>query len=372
MLNKTEITRYARHLALPEVGVVGQEKLKKARVLIIGTGGLGSPVALYLAAAGVGAIGLLDFDTVDATNLQRQILFSESSVGKSKINEAQSRIQALNSNIEIELHSEKLTSLNAIEIISGYDLVIDGSDNFATRYLVNDASLLSGVPFISGSLFRFSGQVSCFGFKDGPCYRCLYPEPPNPEDVPNCNDDGVLGVVPGVIGTLMATEASKVLLGIGKPLIGRVLHYYSLGVEFREYSLKKNPDCPMCGEHRTINELIDYDEFCNGKQFAILGDLSVEEYAIYRKTQPHTLLDVREDYEFDISNLGGILIPLSELPDRIDEVPRDKEIVVICHYGIRSKKGQMILRSNGFDTVRNLSGGIEAWSKRIDSSVPMY
>ena len=375
MLNQEEINRYTRHLALPEVGITGQQKLKASRVLLIGAGGLGSPMALYLVAAGIGTIGLIDYDVVDPSNLQRQILYTENSVGRSKLSEAKEKLEALNTNIKIVTHEEKLTKENALSIFSGYDIIADGSDNFPTRYLVNDVCVLLGIPYIFGSILRFSGQVSIFAAKNGPCYRCLYPEPPDPEIVPNCNEDGVLGVLPGVIGTLMATEVLKNILKIGKPLVGRLLMYDALDMNFREIAVKKNPDCPICGNHPSIKELIDYDEFCNGRSSEInnrTDDITVEEYAAFRIKKDHVLLDVREPYEFEIANLGGMLIPLSQLPNRLNELPANKEIIVLCHHGIRSRRGMNILKAEGFDRVRNLKGGINAWSKKIDPALKSY
>ena len=371
MLSHVEIDRYARHLALSEVGEAGQEKLKSSRVLIIGTGGLGSPMALYLAAAGVGTIGLVDHDVVDSSNLQRQILFNEGSVGKRKVLEAKTKLEILNSLINIIIHDEKLTKENAFTIFSAYDIIADGSDNFPTRYLVNDASVLLGIPNIYGSIYKFSGQVSVFGSKDGPCYRCLYPEPPDPAKVPNCNEDGVLGVLPGVIGTLMATEVLKMLLEIGKPLVGRLLLYDALDMDFHEFAVKKNPDCPICGEHRSIHELIDYDEFCNRSSALNLqdGDISVEEYAEMRGEFDHLLIDVRKPFEYKAANIGGTLIPLSELPLRLKEIPREKDIILVCQEGFRSRKGMEFLKSHGYPHVRNLAGGIKEWNRKINFSV---
>ena len=367
MLNQEEINRYARHLALPEVGISGQEKLKSSRVLLIGAGGLGSPMALYLAAAGVGPIGLIDYDVVDSSNLQRQILFTENSVGKGKVVEAKEKLESLNSHIRITIHEEKLTKESVHSIFSQYDIIADGSDNFPTRYLVNDACVLLGIPYIFGSILRFSGQISIFGAKNGPCYRCLYPEPPDPDTVPNCNEDGVLGVLPGVIGTLMATEVLKNLLNIGKPLIGRLLMYEALEMSFREFAVRKNPECPVCGDHPSIKELIDYETFCNGRATIKINlqsdDISPENYAVLRTQQKHLLLDVREPYEFQLANLGGMLIPLSELPSRLTEIPRDIDIVVICKEGVRSRRGVEILKKNGYSHVRNLAGGINAFIK---------
>jgi molybdopterin/thiamine biosynthesis adenylyltransferase/rhodanese-related sulfurtransferase len=367
MLSHVEIDRYARHLALSEVGEAGQEKLKSSRVLLIGSGGLGSPMALYLAAAGVGTIGLVDYDFVDSSNLQRQILYDEDSIGKRKIFEAKKKIESLNSQINIIPHEEKLTKENTFDILTGYDIIADGSDNFPTRYLVNDASILLGVPYVYGSIYRFSGQVSVLGTKDGPCYRCLYSEPPAPLSVPNCNEDGVLGVLPGVIGTLMATEVLKMLLKIGRPLVGRLLTYDALDMSFREFVIKKNPACPICGEHPTIHGLIDYEEFCNVKTLSLQeGDISVDEYAEIREELDHLLIDVRKPYEYKTANIGGILIPLSELPLRLKEIPRDKDIILVCQEGFRSRKGMEFLKSHGYPRVRNLAGGIKEWNKKID------
>jgi molybdopterin/thiamine biosynthesis adenylyltransferase/rhodanese-related sulfurtransferase len=376
MLNKTEIERYARHLALPEVGIAGQEALKASRVLLIGAGGLGSPMALYLAAAGVGTIGIIDFDTIESSNLQRQILFDERSTGKSKVTEASERLGNLNSQIKIIAHQERLTRFNALEIFSHYDIIADGSDNFPTRYLANDACVLLGKPYIFGSIYRFSGQVSVLGAKNGPCYRCLYPEPPDPETVPNCNEDGVLGVLPGVIGSLMATEVIKCILGIGRSLAGRLLMYDALEMSFREITIPKNPDCPICGKHPSIGELIDYEEFCSGRsskrETVSEEEISVEEFARVKNTPDYILVDVREPYEFEIANIGGILIPLSQLSERLQEIPKDKEIILLCKEGVRSRHGLKILKDHGFTHLRNLTGGINAWREKIDPVITKY
>jgi adenylyltransferase/sulfurtransferase len=320
----------------------------------------------------------MDFDTVDSTNLQRQILFSEASVGKSKINEAKKRLQALNSHIHITTYEEKLSRINVLEIFSQYDIIADGSDNFPTRYLVNDTCVLLGIPYIFGSIYRFSGQVSVFGMKNGPCYRCLYPEPPDPDVIPSCNEDGVLGVLPGVIGSLMATEVIKMLLNIGRPLVGRLLMYDALEMNFREFTIRKNPECPICGEHPSIHELIDYDyeEFCSGnsskKNELNSEDISAEEFAAMKNTHEYLLLDVREPYEFQIANIGGVSIPLSELANRLQEIPQDKEIILLCKEGARSRHGLEILKQHGFTHLRNLKGGINAWREQIDPVMNKY
>ena len=377
-LSQAEVHRYSRHLLLPEIGIEGQEKLKSSRVLLIGAGGLGSPLALYLAGAGVGTIGLVDYDTVDVSNLHRQVLYGENSVGKSKLNEAAERLRDLNSHVNIELHEVQLTSSNALEIFQHYDIVADGTDNFPTRYLTNDACVLLGIPNVHGSIFKFDGQVSVFGAKDGPCYRCLYAEPPPPGLVPSCAEGGVLGVLPGVIGTLQATEVLKVLLGIGQPLIGRLLTYDALSMRFRELRLQKNPDCPICGDHPTIHALIDYEQFCgirakdNVVQSLASDDISVEDYAAWKTNHDHFLLDVREPHEFQIAQIGGQLIPLGELPNRLGQLPRDREIIVHCKMGGRSRQAVDLLHQAGFTQVKNLAGGIIAWSERIDSSIPKY
>jgi adenylyltransferase/sulfurtransferase len=377
-LNNEEVLRYSRHLILPEVGIEGQERLKAARVLCVGTGGLGSPLALYLAAAGVGTLGLVDFDVVDLTNVQRQIIHSTSDVGRAKIESAAESIRAINPNVELRTYNAKLTSENALEIIRNFDIVADGTDNFATRYLVNDACVLSGKLNVYASIFRFEGQASVFGSPDGPCYRCLYPEPPPPGAVPSCAEGGVLGVLPGLLGVMQATEVLKLILGIGTSLIGRLLLVDALGMRFRELKLRRSPDCPLCGEQRSITQLIDYEQFCGVRGAENPAATSVPEM------QPEELkrrldagedifvLDVREPHEYAISNLGAPLIPLGELSQRLSEVDPAREIVAHCKGGVRSAKAVKILQDAGYTRVSSLAGGILAWSERIDPTVPKY
>lgn len=386
-LSTEELQRYSRHLTLPDVGRAGQEKLKVSSVLIVGAGGLGSPLATYLAAAGVGRLGLVDFDQVEASNLQRQVLFGQSDVGRPKLEAAAERLKEINPHVEIERYETRLTSDNALEIISdGYDLVADGTDNFPTRYLVNDACVMAGVPNVYASIFRFEGQVSVFGMPDGPCYRCAYEEPPPPGLVPSCAEGGVLGVLPGLVGSMQATEAIKVLLGIGEPLIGRLLLIDTLEAGFRTLKIKKNPDCPVCSDDPEQTELIDYEAFCglpsssedsqNGQMSDQdqVPEISVQDYAARRESDDAPfLLDVRKPYEYEITNLDGELIPLGELPDRLGELEAHKgeEIVVHCRTGGRSAEATKLLREKGFD-AKNLKGGVHAWSDEIDSSVPKY
>lgn len=382
-LSNEEVQRYSRHLIMPEVGVEGQEKLKKGSVLCIGAGGLGSPAALYLAAAGVGTIGIVDFDVVDFSNLQRQIIHGTPDVGRSKLASAKDRLLGLNPLIKIETYETALSSKNALELFKPYDVILDGTDNFPTRYLVNDACVLLGKPNTYGSIFRFEGQASVFATKNGPCYRCLYPEPPPPGLVPSCAEGGVLGVLPGVIGTIQATEAVKLIMGIGEPLIGRFLIYDALRMKFRELKLKKDPDCPVCGTHPTVTELIDYEQFCGvapapepvmSAQDTSETDIDVKE--LKRKIdakEDFYLLDVREPNEYQIGKIpGSTLIPLGEVPQRYNEIPKDKDIVVHCKMGGRSAKAAAFLRQQGFKNVKNLKGGILDWSDKIDPSVPKY
>jgi sulfur-carrier protein adenylyltransferase/sulfurtransferase len=384
-LSNEEIARYSRHLILPEVGIEGQKKLKAAKVLCVGTGGLGSPLALYLAAAGVGTIGLVDFDVVDSSNLQRQIIHSTPDVGQPKIDSAEAKLKALNPFINIVKFETMLTSANAIEIISQFDVIADGTDNFQTRYLVNDACVLTGKPNAYGSIFRFEGQASVFATKDGPCYRCLYPEPPPPGLVPSCAEGGVLGILPGLVGVIQATEAIKLVLGIGDPLIGRLLLVDSLTMNFRQLKLRKNPDCPVCGTHPTVTELIDYDQFCGITPPAPAQEASVsqnvngvEQISVidYKKKRDAGedifLLDVREPHEYQIASIGGHLIPLGDLPNRLGELDKSREIIVHCKMGGRSQKASELLKQSGFEKVQNLAGGITAWSDQIDPSVPKY
>jgi adenylyltransferase/sulfurtransferase len=354
-LTQTECARYARHLILPELGEEGQLRLKQGSVLIVGAGGLGSPSSIYLAAAGVGRIGLVDFDRVDATNLHRQVLYGTSDVGTPKLEAARARLHDLNPEIAIETHDCALTSDNALDLLRGYDVVLDGTDNFATRYLVNDACVLLGKPNVYGSIFRFDGQASVFFAKEGPCYRCLYPEPPPPDLVPSCAEGGVLGVLPGVVGTIQATEAIKLLAGIGETLVGRLLVFDALNMAFRQMKLRKDPQCAICGEHPTITELIDYEQFCNP---ATALEVTPEQLA----TLDAAIVDVREPYEFAGGAIdGATLIPLGALPARLSEVPRDRDVVVYCQTGGRSARALEVLRGAGFSRARHLKGGYQAW-----------
>jgi adenylyltransferase/sulfurtransferase len=382
-LTNDEVQRYSRHLIMPEVGVEGQLKLKAGSVLCIGAGGLGSPAALYLAAAGVGRIGIVDFDVVDFSNLQRQVIHGTPDVGRSKLASAKDRLHALNPLIEIDTYETALSSKNALDLFKPYDIILDGTDNFPTRYLVNDACVLLGKPNTYGSIFRFEGQASVFATKNGPCYRCLYPEPPPPGLVPSCAEGGVLGVLPGVIGTIQATEAVKLIMGIGEPLIGRFLIYDALRMKFRELKLKKDPDCPVCGTHPTVTELIDYEQFCGIAPAAEpamsaqdTNETEIDVKELKRKMdakEDFYLLDVREPNEFKIGRIpGSTLIPLGEVPQRYQEIPKDKEIVVHCKMGGRSAKAAGFLRQQGFKSVKNLKGGILDWADKIDPSVPKY
>jgi adenylyltransferase/sulfurtransferase len=380
-LSNEEIARYSRHLILPEVGMEGQRKLKAAKVLCVGTGGLGSPLALYLAAAGIGTIGLVDFDVVDSSNLQRQIIHSTRDIGRPKIDSAAEKLKALNPFINIVKYETMLTSANALEIIRDFDVVADGTDNFQTRYLVNDACVIAGKPNAYGSIFRFEGQASVFATKDGPCYRCLYPEPPPPGLVPSCAEGGVLGILPGLVGVIQATEAIKLILGQGEPLIGRLLLVDALNMNFRQLKLRKNPDCPVCGTRPTVTELIDYDQFCGIVPPAPVSatlNHGVEQISVTdfkRKLDDGEdifLLDVREPHEFQIASIGGHLIPLGDLPSRVGELDPNRDIVVHCKMGGRSQKAAEFLQQSGFRKVRNLAGGILAWSDQIDPRVPKY
>ena len=377
-LNNDEILRYSRHVIMPEVGIEGQLKLKRARVLCVGAGGLGSPLTLYLAAAGVGTLGIVDFDVVDFTNLQRQVIHGTSDVGRKKLDSAEDTLREINPNVEIRKFETRLTSANALEIFREFDIIADGTDNFPTRYLVNDACVLSGKPNVYGSIFRFEGQASVFAAKDGPCYRCLYPEPPPPGMVPSCAEGGVLGILPGLIGVIQATETIKLILGSGEPLIGRLLMVDALGMRFRELKLRKNLDCPVCGANPTVKKLIDYNQFCGirGEEAAAptsMTDISVEELK-QRLDRGDNLfvLDVREPHEYQICNLGGHLIPLNDLPKRVGELDASREIVVHCKLGGRSATAVDFLRQSGFSRVHNLAGGIQAWAERVDPKVPKY
>jgi len=382
-LTNDEVQRYSRHLIMPEVGVEGQLKLKAGSVLCIGAGGLGSPAALYLAAAGVGRIGIVDFDVVDFSNLQRQVIHGTSDVGRSKLASAKDRLHGLNPLITIDTYETALSSKNALDLFKPYDVILDGTDNFPTRYLTNDACVLLGKPNAYGSIFRFEGQASVFATKNGPCYRCLYPEPPPPGLVPSCAEGGVLGVLPGVIGTIQATEAVKLIMGIGEPLIGRFLIYDALRMKFRELKLKKDPDCPVCGTHPTVTALIDYEQFCGVAPAAepVMtatqdNETEIDVRELKRKMDAKEnffLLDVREPNEYQIGRIpGSTLIPLGEVPQRYQEIPKDREVVVHCKMGGRSAKAAAFLRQQGFTSVKNLKGGILDWSDKIDPSVPKY
>jgi sulfur-carrier protein adenylyltransferase/sulfurtransferase len=374
-LTRAETARYSRHLIMPEVTIDGQRRLKAARVLCIGAGGLGSPAALYLAAAGVGTIGIVDFDEVDLSNLQRQILHGTKDVGRGKLESARDRLRDLNPEIALELHQCRFSSENASQIVSRYDVVVDGSDNFATRYLSNDVCAFERKPNVYGSIFRFEGQTTVFApHLGGPCYRCLFPEPPPPESVPNCAQAGVLGVLPGIIGTLQAIEAIKLIIGIGEPLMGRLLHFDALKVKFRELNLRRDPQCPVCGDNPTIFSPIDYDQFCGARPEESTPVVSVQE--LKRKMDAHEvfqLIDVREPFEYEIARIDGArLIPLREISERADELERDQQILVHCHSGQRSAQAVQLLQQRGFSNVYNVEGGIDAWSDYIDPSVPKY
>jgi molybdopterin/thiamine biosynthesis adenylyltransferase/rhodanese-related sulfurtransferase len=378
-LSSSEALRYNRHLIMPEVGLEGQLRLKAGKVLAIGAGGLGSPLTLYLAAAGVGKIGIVDFDVVDVSNLQRQVLHSTATIGKPKLQSARERLLALNPEIRIEPYETRLTSENALAILRDYDVVVDGTDNFPTRYLVNDACILLGKPNVYGSIFRFEGQASVFGMPGGPCYRCLYPEPPPPGLVPSCAEGGVLGILPGIIGVIQATETVKLLLGIGEPLAGRLLLFDALRMSFREMKLRKDPDCPMCGERRTIHKLIDYNQFCGvlpQPKEVSQSDGEIDPVELKRRLDRSDrlfLLDVREPHEWQIGRIEGArLIPLGQLPARLAELNRDDEIIAYCRSGIRSGTAVELLKKAGFTRCLNLRGGILAWSDKIDPSIPKY
>ena len=378
VLSREEVMRYSRHLLLPEVGMRGQERLRKGSVLLVGAGGLGSPAALYLAAAGVGRIGLVDFDLVEESNLQRQILHDSRWLGKPKLESAADRLRALNPHVEVVLFPERLTSGNAFPILNGFDVVLDGTDNFATRYLTNDACFLAGKPNVYGSIFRFEGQVSVFWPGKGPCYRCLYPEPPPPGLVPSCAEGGVLGVLPGVIGSLQATEAIKILLGVGRSLAGRLVLYDALDLSFRELKLKPDPACPLCGENPTITGLVDYDELCGlvrGEDAAHEGsEISVAVLKEWLDRGENVrILDVREPPETEICSIAGArLIPLASLPERLGEIEPEVPLVVYCHVGVRSAHAVRFLRSAGLARTYNLKGGILAWAREIDPSLATY
>jgi adenylyltransferase/sulfurtransferase len=392
-LSNEEVARYSRHLILPEVGYEGQQKLKAAKVLCVGTGGLGAPLSLYLAAAGVGTLGLVDFDTVDASNLQRQVIHSTKTVGMLKVDSAEIMLKGLNPNLNVVKFNTMLTSANALEIFKDFDIIADGTDNFQTRYLVNDACVLTGKPNAYGSIFRFEGQASVFATEAGPCYRCLYPEPPPPGLVPSCAEGGVLGILPGLVGIIQATEVIKLILGIGETLAGRLLLVDALGMNFRQLKLRKNPDCPMCGTHE-IKQLIDYDQFCGIEKPTSVGPLEVAQNKdvsgavvdgipqisvldLKRKQDAHEdffLLDVREPHEVPIASLGAPLIPVGSLEGRIAEIPvaKDAEIVVHCRSGARSQKAALILKNAGFTKVSNLAGGILDWADKVDPTMAKY
>ncbi len=380
-LSQEEIKRYSRHLLIPEVGMEGQRKLRRASVLIVGSGGLGSPVALYLAAAGVGRIGIVDYDVIDASNLQRQVLYNTSGVGMPKVESARRRLLELNPLIQVDAYDTAFTSENARQIAEPYDILVDGTDNFPTRYLINDLSVFTRKPYVYGSIFRFEGQVSVFDARVGPCYRCLFPEPPPPGSTPSCSEAGVFGVLPGTIGTLQATETLKLVLGIGEPLTGKLLLYDALEMNFLTVQLRKNPACKVCGEHPEVSELIDYEDFCNTpiKEQAEQEeqsplDITPRQLAErLRDPIPPLLLDVRQPVERQISDLPGAqMIPLDQLPERLEELHPDQEMVVFCRAGHRSSRAVELLRAAGFDKVRNLRGGINAWSRDVDPNVRQY
>ena len=374
-MSAEELQRYSRHLIMPEVTAEGQKRLKVARALCIGAGGLGSPAALYLAAAGMGTIGIVDFDNVDLSNLQRQILHGTKDIGRGKLESARDRLRDMNPEIEIELHNCRFSSENASQIVCDYDIVVDGSDNFATRYLSNDVCVFERKPNVYGSVFRFEGQTTVFApHLGGPCYRCLFPEPPPPDSVPNCAQAGVLGVLPGIIGMLQAIETIKLIVGIGEPLIGRLLHFDALKIKFRELNLPRDPRCPVCGETPTIFSPIDYDQFCGAREEQSVPAMSVHELKQKMDArEPFELIDVREPFEYEIARIDGAkLIPLGEIGERLDEIQREQPIVVHCHSGQRSAQAVRLLQQRGFNNVCNLEGGIDAWSDHIDPSVPKY
>lgn len=382
ILSAKELARYNRHIILPQVGLAGQERLKQARMLCIGTGGLGSPIALYLAAAGVGTLGLVDFDVVDDSNLQRQIAHSTADIGRPKVESARDRLIGINPFLDVVLHGEGITRDNVRAIVRQYDVIVDGTDNFPTRYLVNDACVLEGKPLVFASIFQFEGQATVFNHADGPCYRCLYPEPPPPGMVPSCSEGGVLGVLPGVIGVIQATEAVKIILGKGRTLSGRLLLYDALDMQFREVKLRRDPECPACGEHPSIGDVEAYEQFCGlpptetGAQPEVLRDdeITPKQLAVQMQADPELfLLDVREPFEVDICSIDGAwLIPLGVLPTRFAEVPKDRDVVVHCRSGARSAQAVQFLQSRGYTHVKNLVGGILRWIDEIDPSQPKY
>lgn len=380
-LNQQEIARYSRHLIMPEVGMEGQKKLKAAGILLIGAGGLGSPLALYLAAAGIGRIGLVDFDVVDFSNLQRQILHGTPDVGRPKLQSAKEKLTAINPEVRLDLYETHISSANAFDLIRPYDIVIDGTDNFPTRYLVNDACVLLKKPNVYGSIFRFDGQASVFAPPAGPCYRCLYPEPPPPGEVPSCAEGGVLGILPGLVGCIQATEAIKLILGKGCPLIGRLLLYDALEMSFQQFKVRRNPKCPVCGDKPTVTKLIDYEEFCGlrGQETpkaaaAPVEEITVEElHGLIQAGNKPFVLDVRNPEEYQICRIAGsTLLPLPELPQRFAELDQSKEMVVHCKSGMRSAKAIAFLKQQGFTRLRNLKGGILAWAEKVEPSMPRY
>src|SRR6202051_890719 len=380
VLSNDEILRYSRHLIMPEVGMAGQQKLKAAKVLCIGAGGLGSPLALYLTAAGVGTLGIVDFDVVDYTNPQRKTLHTTADVGRKKLDSAADKLKAINPFLNLRTFDTKLTSSNALELFREFEIVADGTDNFPTRYLVNDACVLTGKPNVYGSIFRFEGQASVFATEEGPCYRCLYPEPPPPGLVPSCAEGGVLGILPGLVGVMQATEVIKLILGVGEPLIGRLLLIDSLGMRFRELKLRKNQDCPVCGTHPTVTALIDYEQFCGIQPAAapdakVINGIEQIDVTTFKQQRDagkaYFLLDVREPHEFKIAEIGGDLVSLGDPRKTADELDKSREIVVQCKVGGRSQKAAEFLQQAGFK-VKNLAGGIQAWSEQIDPRVPKY
>ena len=380
-LTTDDLARYSRHLILPEVGMEGQRRLKAARVLCVGTGGLGSPLAFYLAAAGVGTLGLVDFDVVDASNLQRQIIHSTKDIGRKKLDSAEEKLLALNPALNVVKHETLLSSANALDILKDYDIVADGTDNFPTRYLVNDACVLLGKPNVYGSIFRFEGQASVFATEQGPCYRCLYPEPPPPGLVPSCAEGGVLGILPGLVGMIQATEAIKLILGKGESLAGRLLLVDALNMKFRELKLRKNPECPVCGEHPTVTKLIDYQQFCGivpetKQEHALkngIPQMTVKELKQRLDAGENVfVLDVREPYEYQIANIGAKLIPQNDVPKRLEEIDRNREVVVQCRSGQRSQRIAEYLAQQGYGNVKNLAGGILAWADEIDPKMQKY
>src|SRR5437660_7510387 len=374
-LSSAELQRYSRHLMMPEVTPDGHSRTKRARVLCIGAGGLGSPSALYLAAAGVGTIGIVDFDDVDLSNLQRQILHGAKDVGRGKLESARHRLSDINPKIDIELHRCRFTSENASELVAHYDVIVDGSDNFPTRYLSNDVCVFARKPNVYGSVFRFEGQTTVFApHLGGPCYRCLFPEPPPPDSVPNCAQAGVLGVLPGIIGMLQAIEAIKMIVGVGESLVGRLLHFDALKARFRELNLRRDPECPVCGENPTIFSPIDYEQFCGARDEEAIPTMSAHELKQKMDArEPFELIDVREGFEYEIARIDGArLIPLGEIAERADELPRNRPIVIHCHSGRRSAWAVRLLQQRGFGNIYNLEGGIDAWSDQIDPGVPKY